>query len=95
MLEDLRDKIVQNGGFVNAHAHLDRANTAHEFTNEEKYKFLKEKWKLVDKIKKTSDKFDYFNRMEKALSDQLALGTSHVIMQWSACVRPRACGTYI
>ena len=52
MLEELREKIKEKGGFVNAHSHLDRANTARFFSKEEQYKFLEEKWKLVDKIKK-------------------------------------------
>ena len=31
MLEELRNKIKEKGGFVNAHSHLDRANTARFF----------------------------------------------------------------
>ena len=57
MIEDLKSKIIHRGGFVNAHAHLDRANTATFFSKEEQYRFLKEKWKLVDKVKTTSTKF--------------------------------------
>ena len=66
------------GGFVNAHAHLDRANTATFFSKEEQYKFLKEKWKLVDKIKKESSQLDYKMRISKALGDQLLFGVSSV-----------------
>ena len=78
MIEDLKSKILNRGGFVNAHAHLDRANTATFFSKEEQYKFLKEKWKLVDRIKRQSTQLDYAMRINKALSDQIQLGVSSV-----------------
>ena len=78
MIEDLKSKIIHRGGFVNAHAHLDRANTATFFSKEEQYRFLKEKWKLVDKVKTTSTKFDYVNRINKVLYDQINLGVTSV-----------------
>ncbi len=78
MLEKIKAKIKANGGFVNAHSHLDRANTANSFTSKEKYMFLKEKWKLVDKIKKTSTKLDYEGRINNALHDQIVFGVKHV-----------------
>jgi len=78
IIEHLKHQIHEKGGFVNAHAHLDRANTSNLFTNKEKRKFLKEKWKLVDRIKMTSNKFDYTVRINKALCDQIKMGTSHV-----------------
>ena len=78
MIEDLKTKILYKGGFVNAHAHLDRANTATYFSKEEQYKFLKEKWKLVDKIKTQSTRLDYLMRINKALSDQMRFDVSSV-----------------
>ena len=78
MLENIKSKIKLNGGFVNAHAHLDRANTANFFTNKEKYMFLKEKWKLVDKIKKDSTLLDYENRINNALHDQISYGVRNI-----------------
>ena len=78
MLEELEERISKNGGFVNAHSHLDRANTSTLFNKQEQYKFLKEKWQLVDKVKTTSTKFDYLNRINKALLDQIELGVTHV-----------------
>ena len=74
-LENLKSKISFKGGFVNAHAHLDRANTARFFSREEQYRFLEEKWKLVDKIKKESDFWTYETRIGKAIDDQIAGGT--------------------
>jgi cytosine deaminase len=78
MLENIKTKINTNGGFINAHAHLDRANTANSFTSKEKYMFLKEKWKLVDKIKKYSTSLDYENRINKAMTDQIKFGVKGV-----------------
>ena len=73
MLEELREKIKEKGGFVNAHSHLDRANTARFFSKEEQYKFLEEKWKLVDRIKKDSNYWAYYSRIDHAVSDQIEI----------------------
>ena len=70
---------MNNGGFVNAHAHLDRANTEQYFEKEEKYKFLKEKWKLIDRIKKESSRDDYKNRIELVLEQQKSFGVCSVL----------------
>ena len=78
VLSSLRQKIIDSGGFVNAHAHLDRANTAEYFTKEEQYKFLKQKWKLVDRIKKNSSYDDYKARIEFALDKQKSFGVTQV-----------------
>ena len=78
MLSELRKKIKEAGGFVNAHSHLDRANTARFFSKEEQYKFLEEKWKLVDKVKKDSDYWRYKVRIDSALNDQLRMGVNTV-----------------
>ena len=69
---------MQKGGFVNAHCHLDRANTAMYFTEEERYKLLKEKWKLVDSIKKKSDYWTYKMRIEGAIDNQISMGTNTI-----------------
>tara|TARA_X000001388_G_scaffold71159_2_gene60769 strand:+ start:257 stop:1228 length:972 start_codon:yes stop_codon:yes gene_type:complete len=77
-VEDLRKRIVESGGFVNAHAHLDRANTAHFFCLNDQYKHLKEKWQLVDQIKAITSYREYKERIRKALHDQSGKGVSHV-----------------
>tara|TARA_R110000824_G_scaffold11435_4_gene49921 strand:- start:1303 stop:2256 length:954 start_codon:yes stop_codon:yes gene_type:complete len=79
ILNSLKQKIMNNGGFVNAHAHLDRANTEQYFEKEEKYKFLKEKWKLIDRIKKESSRDDYKNRIELVLEQQKSFGVCSVL----------------
>jgi len=78
-MKSIVKKIKQNGGFVNAHSHIDRANTASYFTKEEQYLFLKEKWKLVDKIKGQSSINDYKNRMMDCIKQQESLGVSAIL----------------
>jgi len=78
IIPKLKEKILAKGGFVNAHCHLDRAGTATHFTKEEQYKFLKEKWKLVDKIKKQSDYGTYKSRIQKAINNQLMMGVTTI-----------------
>lgn len=78
-LERLYKNIMRNGGFVNAHAHLDRANTVDYFPLDEQYKFLKEKWKLVDRIKRGATKESYKARIHEALDDQVRMGVSAVM----------------
>ena len=46
------DKIKENGGWVNTHAHLDRAYTLTEANFNNSYSYLKEKWHLVDEMKR-------------------------------------------
>lgn len=77
-VEHLDWKIRYIGGYVNAHSHLDRAYTDNEFTNDEKVCFLEEKWKLVDRIKKTSSYKDYKHRISHALDMQLGFGVSTI-----------------
>ena len=67
------DKIKANGGWVNTHAHLDRAYTLTEenFNNS----YLKEKWHLVDEMKKASSVDQIYARMSKATEVLLEQGT--------------------
>ena len=78
MLDVLKNKIIEAGGFVNAHAHLDRANTANYFSKEEQYELLEEKWKLVDRIKGKSDYWTYKVRIGDAVTDQIKKGVSAI-----------------
>lgn len=71
-------KIKENGGWVNTHAHLDRAYTltADNFglTNS----FLKEKWHLVDEMKHNSTVDQIYDRMARALDTFLEQGAQAV-----------------
>jgi cytosine/adenosine deaminase-related metal-dependent hydrolase len=71
----LIQKIKNNGGFVNAHAHFDRAFTVTEQNMEEVVNYhLFEKWGFVDKFKKTASVEDYFNNFKQAIDRQLSIG---------------------
>ena len=78
-MKNIITKIKENGGFVNAHSHIDRANTASYFSKDEQYAFLKEKWKLVDKIKNQSSISDYKDRMLKCIEDQKSFGVTALL----------------
>ena len=52
----LESKIKKAGGFVNAHAHFDRAYTLRSSDLEEVvYNDLHDKWKLVDSFKRKAN----------------------------------------
>jgi len=63
---NLESKIKMNGGWVNTHAHFDRAFSLDEKSVKEIYSPLKNKWSLVDDLKRNSSVEDIFLRMEKA-----------------------------
>ena len=57
MIKLLKQKIINEGGFVNAHAHFDRSYTAKTFSEKEKKLHLHEKWKLNDRFIKRPSRF--------------------------------------
>ncbi len=70
----LIEAIRQKGGWVNAHAHLDRAYT---ITPETLYLAdapLQEKWEIVDAIKRSSSVAQIYDRMAFAVEQQIAQG---------------------
>ncbi|XOD67403.1 MAG: amidohydrolase family protein [Flavobacteriales bacterium Tduv] len=71
-------KIKQKGGWVNAHAHLDRAYTLKEDNFNYAYSYLKEKWYLVDEMKRLAMVDDIYARMAKAVEYFLEQGTQAV-----------------
>lgn len=76
-LSKLTQKINGHGGFVNAHAHFDRAYsvTLSDFQNTQGVNsHLFEKWKLVDKFKKATDEQTYYHHITQALSAQSEQG---------------------
>tara|TARA_Y100000593_G_C4301478_1_gene333605 strand:+ start:274 stop:1227 length:954 start_codon:yes stop_codon:yes gene_type:complete len=76
MLKQLKDKIINAGGFINAHAHFDRAYTVHNFSKAERKMHLHEKWKLNDKFKKSASIECYKKNIENAVIQQLKFGTT-------------------
>ncbi len=60
-------KIKEYGGWVNTHSHLDRAFTFTEADFNRSYSYLKEKWHLVDEMKRNSSVDDIYARMSRAV----------------------------
>ena len=81
-LADLKEKIRGQGGFVNAHAHFDRAYSVNrgDFMNTQNASLglvnvhLHEKWKLVDKFKSEATEDVYFSHITAALRAQREQG---------------------
>jgi len=76
MINQLKERVIKTGGFVNAHAHFDRAYTANKFSKEERKLCLHEKWKLNDRFKKTASVSCYQRNIEKAVQSQIDFGVS-------------------
>lgn len=70
------EKIRKNGGWVNGHAHLDRAYSI----SPELYKlanaYRHEKWKLNAELRRNSSIDDVYNRMAHAIETLLAQGVT-------------------
>ena len=60
------EKIRQNGGWVNTHAHLDRAYTLTPDNFQYTTAYLKKKWSLVDTMKREGTVDDIYGRMARA-----------------------------
>lgn len=72
---------IKKVGFVNAHAHLDRAYTVtkEDFHESLIESTLFEKWKLVDKVKRESTEEDYLKRIVYACQEQRRKGVTHIL----------------
>lgn len=77
-LDRLKKAIMDNGGFVNAHAHFDRAYTANDedFKNDNVNAHLFEKWELVNKYKAASTVDSYYNHISAAVNSQISKGVT-------------------
>ena len=70
--------IKKNGGWVNAHAHIDRAFTiAPESLDIYKKYMLTEKWDIVDAVKNASED-EYYRRISAALELMISQGVTAV-----------------
>jgi len=70
----LLEKIRQNGGWVNAHAHLDRAYTLTEDNFRYINAHLKDKWHLIDTMKREMSVDNIYDRMARATEFFVAQG---------------------
>lgn len=78
-LEKLREDIMKEGGFVNAHSHLDRAFTVTRADMVLTKNPLMEKWELIDELKRNSSEEDYYQRICYALRNQKDKGVRGVV----------------
>lgn len=73
---ELLKKIKKHGGWINCHAHIDRAYTITPKTFRLYQAPLHEKWSLVDSIKRTSTINKIYDRMAFAIEMMLAQGVT-------------------
>ncbi len=75
--EKLINKIKERGGFINAHAHFDRAFTVTEENMEKVVNYhLFDKWKFVDSFKRSALPQDYLRNIVSAIRAQIDYGVS-------------------
>lgn len=71
----LIQKIKEKGGFINSHAHFDRAYTVTEENMEKVVNYhLFDKWQFVDKFKKNAEVSIYIHNMMAAINQQIKYG---------------------
>ena len=77
-LDRLNMLIKRNGGYVNAHAHFDRAYTAQtsDFENDKVNDHLFDKWEYVNAFKSHASEERYYNHISEAIYDQHAKGVT-------------------
>ena len=71
-------KIKHHGGWVNTHAHLDRAYSINLQTLKLGYSRLQEKWRLVDELKQKSTVSQIYDRMAFGLEQMMRQGVTAV-----------------
>lgn len=76
--EAVTQRIKEKGGWVNCHAHLDRAFSLQQDTFSFTNSYLKEKWHLVDEMKKNSSVQTIYDRMARAIELFLKQGAQAV-----------------
>lgn len=74
--EVILNKIQKNGGWVNAHAHFDRAYTVSPQILNQAHALLERKWTLVDPMKRVSSEEVYFERIERAVTAMMIQGVT-------------------
>ena len=72
----LIQKIKEKGGFINAHAHFDRAYTVTEDNMKKVVNYhLFDKWQFVDKFKKEATSEEYLKNIVSAIRGQISYGS--------------------
>ncbi len=76
-IKSLKKKLTN--GFINCHAHIDRAGSI-QFTNKEYIKrHLQEKWKLVNEVKRQLSQYNYYENILSACLQQKEFDTKKII----------------
>ena len=75
-LDTLRMLIEVSGGFINSHAHFDRAYTANtsDFETDKVNAHLFEKWELVNEFKQNATEERYYRHITQAIYNQVKMG---------------------
>ncbi|MFA9290278.1 MAG: hypothetical protein ACEQSF_03515, partial [Solirubrobacteraceae bacterium] len=76
--EQVLERIKQKGGWVNTHSHLDRAYTLNDSNFSYTNSYLKEKWHLVDEMKRVATVDDIYRRMCIAIEIFIEQGTQAI-----------------
>ncbi len=76
--EEILKKIKKSGGWANTHAHFDRSFTITPKTFKLYNSLLKDKWLLVDEIKRKSSVSNIYDRMAQSIELMLSQGVSVV-----------------
>lgn len=74
--EEILEKIKQKGGWVNCHAHIDRAYTIMEENFAQSQRLRSEKWILNDELRRNSTVDQIYDRMAKAIERMLEQGVT-------------------
>ena len=74
MKQTLKSLIHEKGGWVNTHAHFDRAYSLDTTSFKHVHSPLKDKWELVDSLKKRSTVDEVYSRMERAGENMISQG---------------------
>jgi len=77
-LHSVINRIILEGGYVNAHSHLDRSYTASPEAMAKSNHHLFQKWKYVDDIKSESSVADFRERIGQALETQKFMQTQAI-----------------
>lgn len=75
-MHDLVRRIQMHGGFINAHAHFDRAYTVSPKMMKRTNDHLFEKWEYVDNFKRNASVGDYFENIKSAIDSQVFMNTA-------------------
>ena len=76
-LLDFKSKL--SNGFINCHAHIDRAGTIRFTNREHTRKHLLEKWQLVNEVKQTLSQQIYYKNIFSACMKQKQFNTNTII----------------